>query len=265
MHTNDWDIPGSGVEIYQNIFVPAAVEEWVPRVLALAKPEPGEKVLDVACGTGVLTRAAAKAVGQKGSVIGLDLSPDMLNLARNQSNGQFPTIEWREGNAQDLPFENQAFDIVFCELGFMFFPDRAAALKEIWRVLKPGGRMGIMVWGALEHCPGQVAILQAWTKLVSPEQNANLDPMHSMGDPTILQSLLEPAGFKEIDVQANTGSMRWPSAEFLARSYGAIGGVSAEEPLRTAIIRDVESAMEAYICPEGLVYPMEAVLARAVK
>lgn len=265
MNANDWDIPGSRVEIYQNIFVPAAVEEWVPRVLELAKPEPGEKVLDVACGTGVLTRAAAKAVGQKGSVIGLDLSPDMLNLARNQSDGQFPAIEWQEGNAQDLPFENQAFDIVFCELGFMFFPDRTIALKEIWRVLKPGGRLGIMVWGGLEHCPGQVAILQAWTKLVSPEQNANLDPMHSMGDPTILQSLLDMAGFKEIDVQAKTGSMRWPSAAFLARSYGAIGGISAEEPLRTAIIRDVESSMEAYIRPEGLIYPMEAVLARAVK
>jgi SAM-dependent methyltransferase len=265
MMTNDWDIPGRGVEIYQKIFVPAAVEEWVPRVLELAKPKSGEKVLDLACGTGVLTRAAAMAIGQKGSVIGLDLSPDMLSLARSQSNGQFPTIEWREGNVQDLPFENQVFDIVFCELGFMFFPDRAAALREIWRVLKPGGRLGIMVWGALEHCPGQVAILQAWTKLVSAEQNANLDPMHSMGDPTILQSLLDTTGFKEIDVQAKTGSMRWPSAEFLARFYGAIGGVSAEEPLRTAIIRDVESAMEAYIRPEGLIYPMEAVLARAVK
>jgi len=265
MITNDWNIPGSFPEIYLNYFVPAAVAEWVPRVLALVKPEPGEKILDVACGPGVLTHAAAKAAGPRSTVTGVDLSPDMLSLARKQSDGQYPTIEWREGNAQDLPFENQVFDAVFCQLGLMLFPDPAAALKEIWRVLKPGSRLGVMVWGAMDHCPGQMAIAKAWTKLISPEQGADLDGMHSMGDPKILQSLLETAGFKEIDVQPKIGSMRWLSAETLARFYGAIDSLSAEEPVRSAIIRDVESTLRAYNSAEGLVYPMEAVLARAIK
>src|SRR5450756_455362 len=96
--SNDWQVPGSGAEIYEAVFVPAMMAEWAPRGMALANPRPGERVLDIACGTGVLTRLVAKSIGPNGRVVGLDLSPEMLAVARNiapDPSGAAP-IEWRE-------------------------------------------------------------------------------------------------------------------------------------------------------------------------
>jgi len=130
------------------------IGEWLPRVLALANPQPGERALDVACGTGALTHVISEAVRPGGFVVGVDISPDMLGLARRLSDGKRPAIEWRECDAQFLPFEDAIFDIAFCQLGLMFVADKVAALKEMYRVLKPAGRLGLMVWGAIEKCPG---------------------------------------------------------------------------------------------------------------
>jgi ubiquinone/menaquinone biosynthesis C-methylase UbiE len=263
MPANDWNIPGSTVEIYQNIFIPAMIGEWVPRLLSLIDSQPGERALDVACGTGALTRLAAEAVGQNGFVAGVDISPDMLNLARKLSDGKFPWIDWRECDAQNLPFADAVFDIVFCELGLMFMPDKVAALKEMQRVLKPGGRLAVMVWGAIDKCPGQMSVAKTWEKLFGAEQAAGFYRQHSVGDPEVVRSLLEKAGFQEIHAQPEMGTMRFPSAEHLVRSYGALGKFPADEIQQAAAIRDVTQALQRYLGAEGLAYPIEAVLARA--
>jgi len=263
MPANDWNIPGNWVEIYHNIFIPAMIGEWVPRVLALADPKPGENVLDVACGTGALTRAIAEAVGQNGSVTGVDISPDMLGLAREHTLSKFPAIEWREGDAQSLPFEDAVFDVAFCQLGLMFFPDKVAALKEIRRVLKPSGRAAVMVWGAIDRCPGQMAMAKTWEELYDAEQAAKFYRQHSLSDPENLRSLMVAAGFQEIEVNLTMGTMRFQSAEHLVRSYGALGQDPADERVRNAAIDAVTQALRSYVGPEGLVYPIEAVLARA--
>ena len=263
MTINDWNIPGSWVEIYHNIFITAMIGEWVPRVLALVDPKPGESVLDVACGTGALTRAAAEAVGQRGFVAGADISPDMLSLARKLSDNQYPAIEWRECDAQSLPFEDEVFDIALCQLGLMFIPDKVAALKEMRRVLKPGGRVAVMVWGAIDKCPGQMAMAKAWEKFFGVEQAVNFCSMHSMSDPETMREILVAAGFQDVNIQQAMGTMRFLSAEQQVRSYGAMGGFSADERVRNAAISEVTQALRAYMGPEGLAYPIEAVLARA--
>jgi ubiquinone/menaquinone biosynthesis C-methylase UbiE len=124
--SNDWQVPGSGAEIYETVFVPAMMREWAPRVIALANPQPGESILDVACGTGALTRMVAKSIGPNGRVVGLDLSPEMLAVARKITldPSSAAPIKWREGDVNTIPFENETFDIVFCNFGLMFFPDR---------------------------------------------------------------------------------------------------------------------------------------------
>lgn len=265
MQTDNWNIPGSTVEIYQNIFIPAMIAEWVPRVLALVALQPGEKVLDVACGTGVLTRAAAGAVGHGGSVSGVDISPDMLSLARKISDGRFSVIEWRECDAQSLPFEDRIFDVAFCQLGLMFMPDKVAALKEIYRVLKPSGRAAVMVWGEIEKCPGQTAMAKAWENLFGAEQAAGFYRQHSMSDPQMLHSLLEAAGFCEIDVQQRIGTMRFPTIAHLVNGYGALGRFSASEAQKVAAVQEVNQALGIYVGAQGLVYPIEAVLGKARK
>lgn len=263
MTTSDWNVPGGWVEIYHNIFIPAMIGEWAPRMLARVDPRPGENVLDVACGTGVLTRAAAEIVGQNGSVAGVDINPDMLSLARKLSDGQYPAIEWRECDAQSLPFEDDVFDIALCQLGLMFIPDKVAALKEMRRVLKPGGRVAVMVWGAIDKCPGQMAMAKAWEKFFGVEQAGNFYSMHSMSDPETMREILFAAGFQEVNIQQAMGTMHFRSAEQQVRSYGAMGGFSAYERVQNAAISEVTQALRAYTGPEGLAYPIEALLARA--
>lgn len=119
--SNDWNVRGSGAEIYETVFVPAMMGEWASKAIAAAHPGSGERVLDIACGTGALTRLAAKSVGPQGRIVGLDLDSEMLAIAReiaHDPTGSAP-IEWRMGDASALPFEDEFFDVVFCAFGLM--------------------------------------------------------------------------------------------------------------------------------------------------
>ncbi len=264
--TNDWQVPGSGAEIYETIFVPAMMGEWAPRVMAFAKPLPREHVLDVACGTGALTRVVAKSIGPNGRVVGLDLSPDMLAEARKTAldPSSAAPIEWREGDVNAIPFENESFDIVFCNFGLMFFPDRVAALKEMHRVLKPEGRLALAVWGSISKCPGQMAMKQSWERHFTDEAGL-FDAQHSLGNPEIVLSLMQDAGFRNVSVQPVMGVVRLPSPGHLARSYGAMAGIQADERTRAQVIDEVSASLQSYVGTEGLEYPIEAILASARK
>lgn len=265
--SNDWQVDGSWVEIYETIFVPAMVEEWVAKVIALAKPQPGEHILDIACGTGALTRGVANSIGPDGRVIGLDLSPDMLEFARKFPLNQAGpvSIEWREGDANALPFEDETFEVVFCQIGLMFFPDQVMALREMRRVLKPAGRLGVMVWGSILECPGQTAIKASWERYLGHEMGSRIARQHSLGSPKTIQSLLEKAGFVDISVQAMMGTVRLPSPAHLARGYGALAGIQVDETTRARIIQEVSDALQPYVGADGLAYPIEAILAAARK
>jgi len=265
--TNGWGVTGSTAEIYEAVFVPSVMAQWVPRMIALGNPQGGEHVLDAACGTGVLTKAAAKSVGPDGCAVGLDLSPGMLAVARasrpDPSNAAL--IEWREGDVNALPFEADSFDIVFCAFGLMFFPDRVAALKEMRRVLKPDGCLVLSVWGSISKCPGQLAMKTSWEHHLGPEVGARISRQHILGNPETVRSLIQDAGFRDISVQMAMGAVRLPSPAHLVRSYGAMAGISAGEQTRTRVVEEVETALQSYIGANGLEYPMEAILSRARK
>lgn len=260
--TNVWRISGNWAEVYHSCFVPTIIAPWVERTLALAAPRPGERVLDVACGTGVVTRQAAEAVGPTGRVVGLDLSPEALAVAcrvNGRSNGA--VIEWREGSAEKLPFADGCFDVVFCQLGLMFFPDRVAALKEMRRVLAPAGRIGLMTWGALDKNLGNAAVALAWRERVGAEQAAKLNPPHSLPDPAEVSRLLREAGFAQVAAQTAAGRAHFSSPEALVCGYGALSGLAADAALRDALCADVARRLNAYCSSAGLDYPTEAVLA----
>jgi ubiquinone/menaquinone biosynthesis C-methylase UbiE len=265
--SNVWQVPGSGSEIYENVFVPAMMGEWAPRAIALVNPKAGERVLDVACGTGALTRLVAKTVGPQGRVVGLDLSTDMIAEARRiiiDPSGTAP-IEWREGNACALPYKDESFEIVFCEFGLMSIPDRVAALKEMGRVLVPGGRLTASVWGSIQKCPGQLAIRESFERYCGKEEAAIFYRQHVLGDPEAVLSLVDTAGFKEVSVQVVMGMVRLPSPEDLVRSYGAMLEIPADENTQKLIIDEVSQVLQPYVGAEGLAYPIEAILASAVK
>jgi SAM-dependent methyltransferase len=262
--TNVWGIAGNMAEVYHACFVPTIISPWVTRTLALVDPRPGERVLDVACGSGAVTRQAAQAVGPTGQVVGLDISTEMLAVARNVNgeNGA-AIIDWREGAADALPYADESFDIVTCQFGLMFFSARPAALKEMRRVLAAGGRVALMTWGALDRCAGNAAMAHVWDKYFSAEQAAKFQPPHSLNDPAEVRRLLHEAGFSQINVTTDAGRARFPSPQALVCGYGALASLEADAATRDALCADVARLLHAY-CADGVLdYPVEATVAHA--
>jgi ubiquinone/menaquinone biosynthesis C-methylase UbiE len=260
-----WDFPAGEDGLYETGFVATTTRGFAPLVLDLVAPLPGEHLLDVACGTGALTHLAAARVGASGRVVGLDFSPGMLAVAARKTHRQEGTaeIEWIEGDAGALPFTDASFDAVCCQLGLQFFSDRADALREMHRVLKPGGRVGIMTWGPIERCPSQAVMQETWTRNVGPEKGALFALQHALPDPAEVRGLLDAAGFRDAGVETATGTARFASPAMLTRAYGTGLGIEADAATRARIIAEVEAALAPFVGEEGLVCPMEAVLARA--
>ena len=144
----------SAAEVYDEFFVPALFQQWVGHVADAAAIEPGHRVMDVACGTGVLAREAAKRVSSGGAVTGVDRNDGMIATAAKRA----PEIEWRIAQAESLPFEDNSFDTVVSQFGLMFFEDRAQGIAEMWRTVKPGGRLAVAVWDKLENVRGYAVI-----------------------------------------------------------------------------------------------------------
>jgi len=204
---SDGQVTHSAAQVYDTFFVPALFAEWAPRMADSAQLKPGHKVLDVACGTGLFARNALSRVLPSGTVSGLDCNPDMLAVARQQE----PSIDWQLGQAEALPYANDSFDSVACQFGLMFFADRAAALREMWRVLRPGGRLLIAVWDALERTPGYSAMAALLQRLFGESIAAELRAPFALGNPDELRDLLTAAGISEIELTRIVGKARFPS------------------------------------------------------
>ena len=194
-----WQVAGSAAETYERALVPAVFAAWAPLVVGLVDPKPGERVLDVACGTGVVARLAAQRVGGTGQVVGLDLNPGMLAMGRSIASNAEPAsaaITWQEASAIKMPLPDAAFDIAYCQLGLQFFPDRPAALREMYRVLVSGGRLGLMVWRGIEHSPGFDVLAAALARHVSAEAAGIMRAPFGIADAEELRGLIAAAGFR---------------------------------------------------------------------
>ena len=179
-----WQLEGNAPAIYERHLVPGIFEPWAPLLLEQAALRRGQQVLDVACGTGVAARLAAASLDTTGKVVGLDLNPGMLAVARSLPPPQGATIEWREGDAGALPFAEKLFDVVFCKFGLQYFPDRSQAVREMYRVLKPSGRLVALVWRALIHSLGFATLAEALERHISPAARAVMQAPFVLGDAT---------------------------------------------------------------------------------
>lgn len=257
---------GGPGEVYQREMVPAVFGRWAPDLVEIAQVRAGERVLDVACGTGVVTRLAAARVGSAGRVVGLDLNPSMLAVARAVSSGT--RIEWQEGSALALPFPDRSFDVVLCQQGLQFFPDRAAGLREMRRVLVPGGRLALSCWRPVDHNPGALATELALARRVGSAQ-ATLPPF-SLGDRETLRGLITGAGLRDVRIRAEVKSVRYSSVERYVRMRieGAptmIGALASQGPeVVAAVITEVEEALRDYVDDEGVAFPMSSHIATAL-
>jgi SAM-dependent methyltransferase len=250
-------ITGTPAEIYEQHMVPAIFARWAPDLVEAAVVRPGSRALDVACGTGAVTRLLAERVGPAGTVVGLDINPGMLAVARTAV--LLPNIEWLEGSAVSMALPDATFDHVLCEQGLQFFPDKPTALAEMRRVLKPGGRLALSCWCSVEHMLGYLALEQALAKRIGPEQAAL--PPFSLGDADILRSLVTSAGFQAVRLRIDAKMIRFHSAEHMVRTLVGraptmLGALTEQgEGVLDAIVAEVSAATRAYVDDEGWAIP----------
>jgi SAM-dependent methyltransferase len=261
-----WQLAGNAAEIYQRELVPAVFGPWGSRVIELAALRPGLRVLDVACGTGLVARLAAQAVGVDGRVAALDLNPGMLAVASQLPAVEGAAIEWVEGNAQELPFAEASFDVVCCQLGLQFFPDREGAVRQMERVLVRGGRAVVMVWREIDRAPGFAVLAAALDRTIGADAGALMRAPFSLGDAGELTTLLEAGGLCDCAIRAETGNVRFASAAMFVRSY--VGGsplaaivATAPAPAYEELVREVERAVDPFVEQNSLCFPIEAHLA----
>lgn len=192
------------ISLYEDVLVPRLFLPLAEQLLDLVDVQPGERVLDIACGPGTVAQLAAARVGLAGHVTGCDVSPAMLDVARSKSS----SIEWLETSAAPLVgVAEESFDVVTCQQGLQFFPDRPAAVAEMHRALVPGGRVAIAVWGPLEHSPAFAALAAALREVKGDESADRFrNGPWGMPDPDALAELLGDAGFVDVQVVPRTVS-----------------------------------------------------------
>lgn len=255
----------SPAEIYEELFVPALFGPWGGTVADSAGIRRGHRVLDVACGTGVLARAAAERVGAEGAVVGLDANDEMLAVARRVG----PGIEWRQGQAESLPFEDEEFDSVVSQFGFMFFEDQAGAIREMMRVLRRGGRLAVAVCDAIDHSPGYAVLTELLHRLFGPDVAQAFRAPFVSGDQELMRSRFEEAGVTDAQIERHDGYVQFASVEALVAAERAcawtLGGLLDEEQFER-LLEAVRESFEPFTTPDGSVkMVMPALISTAVK
>lgn len=239
-------------EIYEEFFVPALFHEWADRVADTAGLERGQRVLDVACGTGVLARAAAVRVAPGGSVVGLDPNEDMLAVARRKS----PQLDWRQGRAEWMPFEDESFDAVVSQFGMMFFEDSVAAIREMVRVLRPGGQLTVAVWDRLENSPGYAALTTLLDRLFGARVGESMRAPYSLSDAAHYRDLFRKAGQPDTQVVTLAGTVRFDSIRAMISTERAcvftLGGLLDDDQFEV-LYREAESTLKPFVIADGTV------------
>jgi len=216
-------------EYYEQYFVPSIGEPVAKSLLAAASLQPGERVLDVACGTGVVTRGAANAVGQRGTVAGLDVNPEMLATARKHAPPQH-LIDWYEASVELMPLPNAAFDVVLCQMGLQFVRNKPAALKEMRRVLIDGGRALVTVPGPM---PDLFSIMiDGFARRIGPEAAGFGRMVFSLHNAEELRDLFLEAGFSVVNVSSATARLKVPGPRDFLWQY--ISSTPIAEMVRNA-------------------------------
>jgi len=249
--TETFQLQITAAELYEQKFVPAIFAEWAPLLIDAAGISPGQSVLDVGCGTGIVARQAADQLGDTGTVVGVDLNDAMLAVARRLR----PDIDWRKGDAGALPFPAGQFDAVLCQMALMFFPDRVGALREMARVARDGGTVAAVVPALLADQPAYGPFVDVAARHAGQEALSLLNTYWSCGDIGELQALFGAAGLEVVSAASHTGTARHASIdEFVATEVEGSPLIDRITPRQYANIReDAEEVLQPFTSADGSV------------
>ena len=250
--------------------VPGLFAPWASYLVQSADAQPGERVLDVACGTGIVARHVAQRVRLAEMIIGLDLKPTMLSVAHAAAQREGLAIEWCTSPAEQLPFPDGTFDLILCQFGLMFFADRHTALTEMHRVLKTGGRLVLSVWQGLDRHPFYKMLHDASERRLG---KSSVEDVFSLGDSNELRRLLADAGFHRVEIEPMSITARYSNPEeFLAWEIGVdpattpslqLLDAQAQQVILDALHQDMQAPLHEVMQGEQVVLPSHAHVAHA--
>ena len=252
MGTETFDLTATEARMYEEWLVPAIFAEWAPRVVAAGGVAPGHHVIDVGCGTGIVARAAAAAVGEQGRVVGLDPSEAMLDVARTLS----PDLAFEPGTAGELPFPDDAFDVALSQAALMFVPDATAALAEMGRVAR--ARVAVQVFSSLSDQPGYGPWVDLVADVAGAEAYSLLGTYWVHGDLPAFTTRCRDAGLRVVEVQEHLGTARFDSAaQLVDTELGATPLGQRLQPEQVMAVRErSERLLSRYVDGNGLAVPL---------
>lgn len=261
-----FQLSGRAPEIYENVMVPLWFGRWAEALIELVDPKNGEKILDVACGTGVTTRLVKEKVGPTGHVTGLDINAGMLIKARELAADL--DIEFTESDVVDTTLQSNSFSAVISQHGYHYFPDQAAALAEFYRVLMPQGRIAISIWDG--HSAYTEAICHAVEKFISPKIARIQRSQRITPSASDLTKQLSDAKFERVEIVRQQLNIKVPKpSEFVPLHLGSMpiaqAFIDLPDDQKDALISDVENSMSDYIKGDRMMYPDAVNVATGVK
>lgn len=255
MTPHRWQLAGHGPEGYERYLVPAFFAGCAGQLLDLAAVGTGERVLDVACGTGIVARMAAGLAGPTGTVAGTDLNAGMLEVAAAQAAG----IGWQQADATSLPFPDASFDVACCQQGLQFFADRPGALAELHRVVAPGGRIALAVWRQLDQNLVFAQLVAELEEHAGPAAAGVMRAPFAGPDRDELRELVLGAGFEQVRCRIGIVTARFPStAEFLrveVLSTPLVG--TLDQVRRDALVGRLEQDLASYVDDDGITFGVQ--------
>lgn len=258
--------PETTPETYEERLVPHLFGPWARRIAAGLPLRDGQRILDVACGTGVLARAIAARSGAGPSITGLDINPDMLAVAARLA----PRIEWCHGDVAALPFDDRSFDAVACQFGLMLFDDPVAALEEMWRVLSPGGSLVVAVFDRLERNAAYAEMIPVYRERAGASVGDTLRMPFSLGDTKHLSALIADASSAPVTVRTEAVSISFADVRQMVmadvKGWFPFAGIDLDDDLIEAVVADAGKALARFITAKGCVeFELRAHIATAVK
>lgn len=245
--------PEETAKAYEERLVPALFQDVAKHLAEAAKVHTGQDVLDVACGTGILARAITRQYENLGSVTGLDLNPGMLAVAQRKA----PGIDWQKGDAEALPFKDRSFDVVVSQFGLMLFPSPTLALQEMYRVLRPKGRLVVAVFGSINRVPAYEAMSTVFGRMVDPAVGEALRGPFALGDTRRLSALFASAGISTPDIRTLETTARFPGVREMAladiKGWFPFADIHLDEPTINAVVEEAEAALEPFCTDSGMV------------